>query len=297
MKAGFIYVLTHPSDPNLHKIGVTTRLPEKRLLEHNSDFSKYTGSIVKETGQKWELKVYHAVPDPYWAEKAFWETTPFPLIPFRYGVEVERMTWGEIERGLEAAKKAGIRPKTDSTPMPDWVYAYTASMRRRLEERDIALIGYVKSMLSGKANFRCSNGHEWRAWAKNVAEGEGCPKCGVGKSSTEEIIKRIGAGVICLLTHPEKPGLVNIGMGYGTLEEVCRSWQWGDWEMHRYRNVEEMALAEVLIWELLGHPLPHERQPIHIALDEAEESFRKLHYAMQEEIASEARGKESLYAA
>jgi hypothetical protein len=110
MKSGYIYVLVHPSHPDLYKIGVTTRKVELRLAQHNHDYTRLTGRIVKETGQKWELKEYHAVPDPYWAESVFWGTTHFADIPYRYGVEVERMDWGQIQKGLDAAKKAGVRP-------------------------------------------------------------------------------------------------------------------------------------------------------------------------------------------
>ena len=99
MKPGYIYVLTHPSSPNLYKIGVTIREPRQRLAQHNGDYSKVAGRVVKETGQKWELKEYHAVPDPYWAESAFWRTTPFPDIPYRYGVEIETMDWEQVQRG------------------------------------------------------------------------------------------------------------------------------------------------------------------------------------------------------
>jgi len=293
MKSGYIYVLVHPSDPDFYKIGITTRKPEQRLAQHNSDYTQQTGLIVKETGQKWELKEYHAVPDPYWAERVFWGTTPFADIPYRYGVEVERMDWEQVQIGLDAAKKAGVRPGPE--PLPDHVYAYTASIRKRLEGRGITLLGYVRSIISGKANFRCSNGHEWRTTPMHVGEGQGCPECGIGERDPEEIRQRIKAGVICLLTHPEKPGFVKIGLGYGTLEEVCRERPWGDWEIHRYRNVEEVALAESLIWELLGEPLPHGREPIKKDLNEAEDAFRKLIYAMREEIAFEERRKEDTH--
>jgi hypothetical protein len=158
MKPGFIYVLVHPSDPDLYKIGITTRRPKHRLAEHNANYEKYAGKIVNDTGQEWELKEFHAVPDPYWSESVFWGTTPFADIPYRYGIEVERMSWDQVQRGLDAAKKAGVRP--GPAPFPDYVYAHTASIRKRLEGRDINLSGYVRSIISGKANFRCSNGHE-----------------------------------------------------------------------------------------------------------------------------------------
>ena len=291
MKSGYIYVLVHPSDPDLYKIGITTRKPEHRLNEHNSNHEEYTGQIVKETGQKWELKEFHAVSDPYWAESVFWGTTPFADIPYRYGVEVERMDWDQVQKGLNAAKKAGVRPGPGQ--VPDHVYAYTASIRKRLEGRGISLLGYVRSITSGKANFRCSNGHEWRTKPNLVGEGQGCPKCGIGERDPEEIRKRIKAGVIYLLTHPDKPGFVNIGLGYGAPEEIFGERPWGGWEAHRYRNVEEVTLAESLIWELLGKPLPHEREPIKINLGEAEDAFRKLVYTMREEIALAEKAKES----
>lgn len=292
MKPGYIYVLTHPSDPNLYKIGVTVREPKKRLAQHNRDFAKAAGYIVKETGQKWELKEYYPVPDPYWAEKAFWAATQISIIPYRNGIEVEIMDSEEVERGLEAAKKAGLRSEQPPTPLPDWVYAYTASMKRRLEGRNITLLGYVKSMGNGKSNFRCSNGHEWRTTSRLVAEGEGCPECGVGKRTPEEIRAMINAGAICLLTHPNKPELIKVGIEYAAQKN--QKWLWDDWEVHRHLNVEEVILAEALIWKLLGHPLPHDRVPIKISLDKAEEAFRKLHNAIQAEVASKEKNLKKL---
>ncbi len=205
-------------------------------------------------------------------------------------MELKEVVGHTTPKELDAAKKACVRPEPG--PLPDHVYAYTASIRKRLEGRGITLLGYVRSMRSGKSNFRCSNGHEWRTTPMHVGEGQGCPECGIGERDPEEIRQRIKAGVICLLTHPDKPGFVKIGLGYGTLEEVCREWPWGDWEMHRYRNVEEVALAESLIWKLLGEPLPHDREPIKKDLNVAEDAFRKLIYAMREEIALAEKAKE-----
>ncbi|MFW2539221.1 MULTISPECIES: GIY-YIG nuclease family protein [unclassified Legionella] len=157
MKSGYLYVLTHPSDINLFKIGQTTRDPLKRLAEHNSNYKEYTGRLVKETGQKWEIKTYIEVPDPYWAESVFWGSTPLADIPFLGGIEVHTMEWEYVQRGLDAAKNAGLRPSPKE--LPDHIYAYTAWMRKRLEGRDITLLGYVRSKF-GKATFRCGNGHE-----------------------------------------------------------------------------------------------------------------------------------------
>ncbi len=291
MKSGYIYVLVHPSVPDHYKIGITTRKPEQRLAQHNSDYTQLTGRIVKETGQKWELKEYHAVPDPYWAETVFWGSTPLANIPFRQGIEVEKMEWEWVQAGLDAAKKAGVRPGPN--PLPDHVYAYAAWMNKRLAGRGITLIGHVRSKY-GKSNFQCSNGHEWRTVPNDVAEGEGCPQCGIGDMEPEEIRQMIKTGILCLLIHPDKPGLIKIGLAYSTLEQSCEEKVWGDWEIHRYRNVEEPILAETLIWELLGYPLPHDREPINIDLSVAEEAFRKLIYLMRHEIALEERRKEDI---
>lgn len=109
MKSGYLYVLVHPSDPNLYKVGQTTRHPEKRLVDHNSDFAKHAGRIVKDTGQKWELKTYISVPDTNWAESTFWSATGLADIPYLLGgVEVQRLEWRVVETALEAAKNAGV---------------------------------------------------------------------------------------------------------------------------------------------------------------------------------------------
>ena len=289
MKSGYLYVLVHPSDPNLYKVGQTTRHPEERLVEHNSNYAKLAGRIVKETGQKWELKTYFAVPDTNWAEIVFWGATGLADIPYRGGVEVERMDWKIVEAGLKAAKEAGVRPPPT---VPDYVYANTSWVKKRLEGRGIILIGSVKSKRSGKNNFQCSNGHEWRATPGHVAEGKGCPQCGMGERTREQIKQATDSGVLCLLLHPDKPGLVKVGLTYGTLEQSWAENVWGDWQVHRYRSVEEPALAESLIWELLGYPLPHDREPISIDLHIAEQAFREIHYRLDSEIALAEKAKE-----
>jgi hypothetical protein len=124
---------------------------------------------------------------------------------------------------------------------------------------------------------------------ETIAEGEGCPECGIGKRTPEEIRKMINAGIVCLLTHPDKPAFIKIGVETAMPEDIYRQSPWGEWGIHRYRNVEEVALAETLIWELLGHPLPHDREPVRIDLGIAEEAFRKLHYAIQEKFSFEER--------
>lgn len=294
MKSGYLYVLVHPSDPTLVKVGITILKPEKRLAQHNSNYEKYAGQIVKKTGQKWELKTYMEVPEPYLAEAVFWGATPLADIPFRGGVEVVNLEWKYVQAGLDAVKKAGVRLSSEQLPnYPDWVYAYTRWMNKRLEGRGITLLGHVKSMCSGKASFQCSNGHEWRTRCAYVAEGEGCPQCGIGDRNPDEIWQAAKLGYLCLLIHPDKPGIIRIGLTYNKSDGNEEN-SWEGWEVHRYRFVEDPVAAETLIWKLLGHPLPHGREPIEIALSTAEQAFRDLIPEMHREIALAEKKKEGV---
>ena len=173
VKSGYLYVLAHPSDPELYKIGVTILPPEKRLAKHNRHYEKYAGKIVKETGQKWELKTYIAVPDPYWAERAFWGATPFPDIPYRGGVEVEKMEWELVQKGLDAAMKAGVRPPPQRPISPvrnrEW-------MLDQLEGTGITMIGRYGGPVRG-IEFQCEKGHAFRESAGVVANRKSCPCC------------------------------------------------------------------------------------------------------------------------
>ncbi len=293
MKSGYICVFTHPSNPNLYKIGSTTVKPEKLLARLNSNNKGYAGQIVKDTNQKWELKEYHAVADPNWAKSVFWGNTQFADIPFRGSSDIEQMDWNEVQTALEAAKKAGVRP--GPPPLEDYVYAYTASIRNRLKGRGITLIGHVRSMVSGKSDFQCDNGHKWRTTPILVGEGQGCPECGMGEQDPKEILAKIQAGAICLLTHPDKEGFVNIKVEYASPEddyEGNRGMNSDGWVVHRFRNVEEVSLAESIAWKLLGKPLPHNRTPIKMNLSEAEDAFRSLIYKVREEIALREKAKE-----
>jgi hypothetical protein len=288
MKSGYLYVLVHPSDPNLYKIGVTTQHPEKRLAAHNSNYKEYAGQVVKKTGQKWKIKTYIAVPDPYWAESVFWSATTYSVIPYRRGIEIERMEWKEVQPGLEAAKKAGLRPPD---PVPDWVYVYTARIKKRLEGRNIKLVGQVRSM-TGKSTFQCSNGHEWRTVPDLVGNGAGCPQCGIGEKDSEEIRQSIKPGHLYLLINPNKPGFIKIKLTDNTPEEGFEEINQEGWQVHRYRSVEETGLAESIIWELLGTPKPNGHEPIKMELNKAEQAFRDLIYRMHNEIALMEKKKE-----
>jgi hypothetical protein len=50
---------------------MTTRSPNLRLREHNTQFDKVAGKVVEATGQEWILKEFCAVEDTYNAESAF----------------------------------------------------------------------------------------------------------------------------------------------------------------------------------------------------------------------------------
>lgn len=293
VKPGYLYVLTHPSDPNLYKVGQTTRNPEKRLLEHNNNHEELAGQLVKETGQKWELKTYIEVPDPHWAESVFWGSTPFPDLPYLGKIEIHKMEWHLIKTALDAAKQAGIRQSPKE--LPDHVYAYTAWMRKRLESREITLLGYIKSRHRGaRANFLCNNGHKWRTDPESVAEGAGCPECGAGERSPEEMQLLINPAYLNLLINPNKPGFIKIVLECGAqkigIEETA------DWVVHRFRNVEETPnLAETLIWELIGIPKPNHGEEIEIDLHVAEEAFRELIYRIRYEIALKMKKQEKRF--
>jgi hypothetical protein len=174
MKSGYLYVLVHPSDPNLYKIGVTIRKPEERLAQHNSQFDKYAGQVVKETGQKWEIKEVIVVPDPYLAEKVFWSATPISLMPGGAAIEVGRMEWAWVQAGLNAAKKAGVRsppvPRTTSVRNREW-------MLTQLEGTGISIVGRYRGLIRG-TDFRCEKGHEFTESAGVVANHKACPLCG-----------------------------------------------------------------------------------------------------------------------
>jgi hypothetical protein len=157
-------------------------------------------------------------------------------------------------------------------------------MNKRLKGRDIALVGPITSR-SGKAIFRCTNGHEWRTRSAFVAEGKGCPQCGIGQRQPEEVWQAAKLAYLCLLTHPDMPGFIKIGLTYSKLEKWHEEYPWGNWVVHRYRFVDEPVLAETLIWQLLGQRLPNDGEPIKIHLCLAEQAFRDLIHRLHLEIA------------
>lgn len=62
--------------------------------------------------------------------------------------------------------------------------------------------------------------------SNNVAEGEGCPQCGMGRRTPEEVRQAAKPGILFLLRHPDKldkPGLAKIGLTYRTLIRKTRA--------------------------------------------------------------------------
>ncbi len=171
LKPGYLYVLVHPSDPTLHKVGVTILPVEKRLAQHNAQLDKYAGKVVADTGQSWELRTFIAVPDVYWAERAFWESTPMAVVPFRGGVEVERMDWATVERGIAAAQKAGVRPPRAQKAVRDrdWLVA-------TLDGTGIQLLGRYGGLVRG-VEFQCEHGHVFKESPGLLANKKSCPCC------------------------------------------------------------------------------------------------------------------------
>lgn len=177
MKSGYLYVLAHPSGPSLYKIGQTTRKPEERLAQHNSNYEELAGQIVKETGQKWKLKECFAVPDPVYAEAMFWEAVhTMAAGPERGKVEVITwMGWESLQMCLNEAKKAGMRPLPKLRTRPvrnrEW-------MIKQLEETGITMIGHYRGLVTG-VEFQCVKGHVFKKSAGVVAYSKSCPLCGM----------------------------------------------------------------------------------------------------------------------
>jgi hypothetical protein len=171
MKSGYLYVLTHPSDPDLYKVGVTILRPEERLAQHNSQLDKYAGKVVKETGQKWELKTYIEVPDPYWAEKAFWGATHWPLIPGHRGIEVLPMKWELVQIAVEAAARAGVRPPEPARPVRNREW-----MLKQLAGTGIKMTAGYRGLLT-HVEFQCEKGHVFTESPGLLANRKSCPCC------------------------------------------------------------------------------------------------------------------------
>jgi hypothetical protein len=75
-KPGYLYLLMHSDLPGYFKVGHTTKHPQARLKEHNSDVKKFLGQIVQQTGTVWQLIYYVPVTAARRAESYFYDVFP-----------------------------------------------------------------------------------------------------------------------------------------------------------------------------------------------------------------------------
>lgn len=182
VKAGFIYVRIHPSDPNLIKVGMTTRNSEDRLREHNAQFDKAAGKVVEATGQEWVIKEFFAVEDTYNAESAFFHRSPLTEIPYALSDELLKLhdgfiTWDWVNQGLEVAKSVGIRKDTSQAPIPK------SNPNKGAHWIEVPLIDAGLRSLKGFGNgitkvaFECPNGHVFKLDGRTLVRCPFCPVC------------------------------------------------------------------------------------------------------------------------
>jgi len=182
VNTGYIYILTHPSDQYLIKVGMTTRSPEVRLKEHNTQLDKAAGKVVKATGQEWVLKEYFKVEDTYNAESTFFRRSPLTEIPKALGNELlklddKNITWEWVHEGLEAAKSAGIRCDISQPPNPklkpkkgaQWVQA-------QLEGSNLKPVKGCGNGIT-KVAFECAKGHVFKISGYSLVKTPFCPIC------------------------------------------------------------------------------------------------------------------------
>lgn len=182
LKAGFIYVLIHPSNPNLIKVGMTTRNPEVRLNEHNAQFDKAAGKLVEATGKKWVIKEFFAVEDTYNAESAFFHRSPLTEIPYALSDELLKLddkfiTWDWVNQGLELAKSVGIRRDTSQAPIPKSKPIKGAQwIETQLKDSGLKP---VKGFGNGitKVAFECLKGHVFKLDGRTLVRFPFCPVC------------------------------------------------------------------------------------------------------------------------
>ena len=96
-KPGYLYLLIHPDLPEYFKFGYTTKHPQTRLKEHNSQKKKFLGQIVQRTAKLWQLIYYVPVTDVRRAENYFYSIIPrFGGLELMSGMRIE----GAIEQEL-----------------------------------------------------------------------------------------------------------------------------------------------------------------------------------------------------
>jgi len=181
VEKGFIYLLTHPSDPLLVKVGKTVLDPVKRLRQHNTQLDKAAGRVVADTGQLWELAEYFEVPDCYNAESAFWQRPPMTELPGG-GVEVIRLSetsgldWGWVRDGLTAARSAGVRDDVAKRPSDQLKLGTPQALAAALKPVGINI---VLADVDGKKKlcYRCKADHVFFVLPRVAQTLEACPIC------------------------------------------------------------------------------------------------------------------------
>jgi len=188
-QSGYLYVLSHPSDKDLFKIGMTRRDPSIRLQEHNTQLDKAAGKVVAETGQQWVLEEVVKVADVYMAENVFWQRSPVADIPHLRETELVRLTgthgfdYQWILDGLERAKNTKARTNPSISPIPkptpkrgaEWIESHL----------DGSGIKPIKNAGNGttKVWFVCSKGHQFKMGGYkliggyNLSRKPSCPAC------------------------------------------------------------------------------------------------------------------------
>ncbi len=181
VKSGYIYILKHPSDSSLVKVGITTRGPSERLKEHNTDLKAQAGKIVAKTGKKWELKEAHKVPDVYMAESAFHDRYPLSDMPFLksevFKMDNQIFTEDWVREGINLATSVGIRSDVTQPPIPktkpkkgqEWV-------KEQLKDTGIKPIkGYGNGIT--RVLFECEKGHIFKLDSGTLCRFLACPVC------------------------------------------------------------------------------------------------------------------------
>ena len=161
---------------------MTTRSPNVRLREHNTQFDKVVGKVVEATGQEWILKEFCAVEDTYNAESAFFHRSPLTELPYHLSNELVtlgdgEMNWDWVHEGLEIAKAVGIRKDTSQPPIPNPIPKRGAKwIEAALRDSDLMpLKGYGNGIT--KVSFKCSQSHIFRIAGCNIVRFPFCPVC------------------------------------------------------------------------------------------------------------------------
>ena len=178
--SGYLYILSHPSDSKLIKVGVTKREPYKRLKEHNSNLKAQAGKIVEKTGIKWQIKAVFPVPDIYMAESAFFNRYPLDCLPsgksevFQID-DIFTQKW--IDDGIRLATEVGIRHNKDQSPIP----RKEPKRGKKWLEEQLSRAGLIAVNSYGngltKVWFECGNDHKFKIDGLTLSRYLKCPIC------------------------------------------------------------------------------------------------------------------------